>query len=306
MNVKVANAPVSYGAFEITVGRYPNVPDADDVLDFVAGAGYVGIDLGPLGYLGDGPELIERLASRQLQLAGAYLQLPFSEPERLEELLPDLERLLDILDTVAPDGETPFRPKPTLADSGGPARDAAPGMGQRNRSLGLDDEAWKQLAEGVSRVVARCRERGYEPTFHHHTATFVEAPWEIERLLETTDVGLCLDTGHLLVSDGDPVSAVTDWGARINHVHIKDAHKGVIDRIVQEGSPLEEIWTRQAFCPLGQGDVDVDAVLQGLRDLGFEGWLVVEQDQIPDPAVSKEEVAAQQVANREYLRARGV
>lgn len=306
MNVKVANAPVSYGAFEITVGRYPNVPDADDVLDFVAGAGYVGIDLGPLGYLGDGPELIERLASRQLQLAGAYLQLPFSEPERLEEMLPDLERLLDILDTVAPDGETPFRPKPTLADSGGPARDAAPGMGQRNRSLGLDDEAWKQLAEGVSRVVARCRERGYEPTFHHHTATFVEAPWEIERLLETTDVGLCLDTGHLLVSDGDPVSAVTDWGARINHVHIKDAHKGVIDRIVQEGSPLEEIWTRQAFCPLGEGDVDVDAVLQGLRDLGFEGWLVVEQDQIPDPAVSKEEVAAQQVANREYLRARGV
>jgi inosose dehydratase len=306
MNVRVANAPVSYGAFEITVGRYPNVPDANDVLDFVADAGYVGIDLGPLGYLGDGRVLAERLASRNLQLAGAYLQLPFSEPNRMEQMLPDLERLLDILDAVAPDGEAMFRPKPTLADAGGPTRDAAPGMGQRDHRLGLDGAAWEELAQGVIRVAARCRERGYEPTFHHHTATFVEAPWEIERLLETTDVGLCLDTGHLLLSDGDPVAAVRTWGSRINHVHIKDAHQGVIDRIVDEGSPLEEIWTRQAFCPLGEGDVDVDAVLQGLKDIEFEGWLVVEQDQIPDPRVSKEEVAGQQAANRQYLRARGV
>jgi inosose dehydratase len=306
MNVRVANAPVSYGAFEITVGRYPNVPDANDVLDFVADSGYVGIDLGPLGYLGDGRVLAERLASRNLQLAGAYLQLPFSEPNRMEQMLPDLERLLDILDAVAPDGEAMFRPKPTLADAGGPTRDAGPGMGQRDHRLGLDGAAWEELAQGVNRVAARCRERGYEPTFHHHTATFVEAPWEIERLLETTDVGLCLDTGHLLLSDGDPVAAVRTWGSRINHVHIKDAHQGVIDRIVDEGSPLEEIWTRQAFCPLGEGDVDVDAVLQGLKDIEFEGWLVVEQDQIPDPRVSKEEVAGQQAANRQYLRARGV
>ena len=306
MNVRVANAPVSYGAFEITVGRYPNVPDANDVLDFVADSGYVGIDLGPLGYLGDGRVLAERLASRNLQLAGAYLQLPFSEPNRMEQMLPDLERLLDILDAVAPDGEAMFRPKPTLADAGGPTRDAGPGMGQRDHRLGLDGAAWEELAQGVNRVAARCRERGYEPTFHHHTATFVEAPWEIERLLETTDVGLCLDTGHLLLSDGDPVAAVRTWGSRINHVHIKDAHQGVIDRIVDEGSPLEEIWTRQAFCPLGEGDVDVDAVLQGLKDIEFEGWLVVEQDQIPDPRVSKEEVASQQAANRQYLRARGV
>lgn len=306
MKVKVANAPVSYGAFEITIGRYDNVPDAIDVLDFVADAGYAGIDLGPLGYLGEGEELLERLTSRKLQLAGAYLQLPFADPDKLEAMLPDLERLLGILDGAGSDTDPVFRPKPTLADYGGPERDAAPGRGQRDRGLGLDDVAWKRLAAGVQRAVDRCRERGFEPTFHHHTATYVEAPWEIERLLETTDVGLCLDTGHLLVSDGDPVAAVREWGERINHVHLKDARKGVIERIVDDGSPLEEIWTRQAFAPLGHGDVDVDAVLQGLRDLDFEGWLVVEQDQIPDPSVSKEQLAAQQVANREYLRARGV
>ena len=30
--IRVANAPCSYGAFEITVGRLPNVPDARKVL----------------------------------------------------------------------------------------------------------------------------------------------------------------------------------------------------------------------------------------------------------------------------------
>ena len=38
--IAVANAPVSYGAFEITVGHDPNVPDGVQVLDHVAGAGY--------------------------------------------------------------------------------------------------------------------------------------------------------------------------------------------------------------------------------------------------------------------------
>ena len=49
----IGNAPVSYGAFEVTVG-IDDVPDAAQVLDAVQAAGYEGIDLGPLGYLGLG------------------------------------------------------------------------------------------------------------------------------------------------------------------------------------------------------------------------------------------------------------
>ena len=55
--ITVANAPVSYGAFEITMGHDPNVPDGVSVLDQVAEAGYAGIDLGPAGYLGTGERL---------------------------------------------------------------------------------------------------------------------------------------------------------------------------------------------------------------------------------------------------------
>src|SRR5207244_5628630 len=128
---------------------------------------------------------------------------------------------------------------------------------------------------------ARCRERGYEPTLHHETGTHIEAKWEIEKVLELTEIGLCLDTGHLLLGGGDPVVAVREWKSRINHVHLKDARRAVVDQIIREALPVSEIWQRKAFCRLGEGDLDVDAVLNSLRS-GYEGWLVVEQDVLPD------------------------
>ncbi len=71
--ITVANAPCSFGAFELTVGINPNVPDPVELLDQVAGTGYAGIDLGPAGYLGLGEELHERLTSRGL---GSRRRLP--------------------------------------------------------------------------------------------------------------------------------------------------------------------------------------------------------------------------------------
>ena len=77
--ITVANAPCSFGAFELTVGINPNVPDPVELLDQVAATGYAGIDLGPAGYLGLGEELHERLTSRGLGLAGGYLELPYTD-----------------------------------------------------------------------------------------------------------------------------------------------------------------------------------------------------------------------------------
>ena len=100
--IVVANAPVSYGAFELTVGIDPNVPDGVGVLDEVAAAGYAGIDLGPVGFLGGDTELGERLATRKLGLAGAYLELPYADREALDRTLPALDAIFDVFDAAAP------------------------------------------------------------------------------------------------------------------------------------------------------------------------------------------------------------
>lgn len=303
--ITVANAPVSYGAFELTVGIDPATPDGLHVLDEVAAAGYAGIDLGPVGYLGWGSELADRLAERGLGLAGAYLELPYTDSEALGKVLPDLDAMLDTFDAVA--GRLPGPPPhPTIADAGGPARRARPGRAHVDRSLGLDADGWARFAGGLALVLRRCRDRGYEPTFHNETGTFVEAPWEVERALEVSDVQLCLDTGHYLVGGGDPVAALRAWADRINQIHVKDASRSVVEAIVAAGDPAEAVWSREAFPRLGEGDVDVDGVLAALRDTGWSGWLVVEQDTLPRTPERFAQAAADQRANREFLRARGL
>ncbi len=305
VGVALANAPVSYGAFEITVGVDPNVPDPLVLLDSVAEAGYAGIDLGPVGYLGTTETLAGRLEERSLALAGGYLELPFSEPDKLPGALAELDDLLEIFDSAVGGAPAPLPPRPTLADAGSPVRSRFPGRAALDPSVGLDRAGWKRFAEGVARAVARCRDRGYEPTFHHHTATYIEAHWEIERLLDLTDVGICLDTGHLLLGRGEPIAAIRDWAGRINQVHVKDARLSRLEEIVAQAAPVEEIWRRQAFCALGDGDIDIAGVLAALDEIGYAGWLVVEQDVLPDPG-NPGQPARDQRRNREYLRAHGL
>jgi inosose dehydratase len=259
--IRAGNAPVSYGAFEITVGVLPGVPGPDDVLAAIADAGYEGTELGPPGYLGAGKELRERLDRHGLALVGGFVPLRFGV---------DSEGLDEALDLLAPYGA-----KPVLADAG-----------PRGEAI-----AWAD----VQHAAERARARGVEPTFHHHMGTRVQTPSEIEELLERTDVGLLLDTGHLLAAGGDPLQGLRDWRERIDHVHLKDVRGDVLER----AADWDEAWRDGAFCELGAGDVDLDAFLRELE--GYAGWLVVEQDWVPAAEGAWRAQAEAQVRNRRWL-----
>jgi inosose dehydratase len=292
----VANAPCSYGAFEITVGVLPDVPEAESVLSAIASAGYEGTELGPPGYLGDRLTLRKNLDDHRLALVGGYIPIRFSEPEHWTEDLAAMDATLDLF--AAADGT---EAKPVLADGGSAERIRFPGRAAADRSIGLDEAGWARFAEGVAQACDLARTRGFEPTFHHHTATFVEAPWEIERVLELTDVGLLLDTGHLRLGGGDPTTALRDWGSRINHIHIKDVHDEVLAGVIADAADMPEAWRRGVFCELGTGDVDLDSFFAELARSDYSGWLVVEQDMVPQSPQNAVDAEASQVRNRAWL-----
>jgi inosose dehydratase len=294
--IRVANAPCSYGAFEITVGILPDVPGPERVLTAISSAGFEGTELGPPGYLGDRHNLRDRLEEHGLALAGGYIPIRFSEPEHWEEDLAVMDGTLDLF--AAADGT---EAKAVLADGGSRERAQFPGRAASDPSIGLDASGWRRLSEGVARATDLARTRGFEPTFHHHTATFVEAPWEIERVLELTDVGVLLDTGHLALGGGDPTQALRDWGGRINHVHVKDVKNDVLAGVIADRADMPEAWRRGVFCELGTGDIDLDSFFAELARSQYAGWLVVEQDMVPQSPQDAADAEAAQVRNRAWL-----
>jgi inosose dehydratase len=293
---KVANAPLSYGAFEMTVGSDFTVPDPRDVLGAIGDAGYEGTDLGPPGYYGEGDVLRERLEANELEVVGGFVPVRFSEREHWDE---DVAGLHHTLDLFAASGATGARP--VLCDAGGPERLANPGRGGEDASLRLGDSRWATLVEGVARTAEAARERGHEPVFHHHTSSYVEGLPEIERFLADTDVELLLDSGHLAVAGGDPIAGLRDWRDRIGAIHLKDTRKDVLDGVRADRADMLTAWRRGLFCALGDGDVDLEGFCAEVERSGYEGWVVIEQDRVLDGNGSFAHAVAEQQRNRAWL-----
>ena len=112
--------------------------------------------------------------------------------------------------------------------------------------------------------------------------------------------------GHrpLPVRRREPGAARPWTTARVlQHVHIKDCHTQILDDVKAEGKDLYAALVRGVFCELGDGDSGIDQVVVALREVGYEGWLVIEQDQFLKDTVTRNQLATAQRKNLEYLQA---
>ena len=296
--IRVAGAPVSFGVFELQPEEGVELAGPDEVCSVLEQEGYTGVDLGPVGFLGREAGLRKRLAHHRLELAGGWVDLPFSDTQAFTERLADLDEILDVF-VEAVEAGPQMLPLPTLACSGSALRRAHPGGGE---GLALTAEQWDYYADNVTLAVERVRARGLEPTFHHHACTYVETPTEIDEFLSRTDVGLTFDTGHLILGGGDPLTGWRRWANRINHLHLKDARISVLESVVKGRGDMRAVWAGRAFVPFGDGDLDLSGFMAEVMASDFDGWLVVEQDTIPRPGADPNQIRMDHRTNRQALR----
>ncbi len=115
--------------------------------------------------------------------------------------------------------------------------------------------------------------RGFTLALHPHIFTQVHRIADAKQLLaEHAALRFLPDTAHLVIAGDNPVKAIEQTIARIVAVHLKD-WTPVFGR-----SPHRYA---KGFVGLGKGKLPLPEVLDTLRRLDFQGWLIVEQDHCP-------------------------
>ena len=124
--------------------------------------------------------------------------------------------------------------------------------------------------------------------FHHHMGTVIESEAEVDLLMESTDlsVGLLFDTGHLHFAGGDVEATLRRHGSRVNHVHFKNIRAHVLERLKAERWSFLKGVGEGVFTVPGdaQGCIDFRAVAKVLKEIDYQGWIVVEAEQDPAKA----------------------
>lgn len=259
---RIAGAPISWGVCEVPGWGHQLSPEV--VLAQMSEVGLAATEFGPDGFLPDSAQdKVETLRAHGLAAVGQFVPLVLHDPGH--DPLPELEAAM--VDLVAAAASTVV----IAAATGAEGYDARPQ---------LDDQGWSTLLANLDRLAAAAAAHGLTATLHPHVGTMVESGAETDRVLAGSRIGLCLDTGHLLIGGGDPVRVAREHPDRIAHTHLKDVRLDLARQVHSGETTYTEAVAAGMYVPLGQGDVDIAAIVAALEDSGYGGWYVLEQDTI--------------------------
>ncbi|HEY3629585.1 MAG TPA: TIM barrel protein [Jatrophihabitantaceae bacterium] len=255
---RVAAAPISWGVCE--------APDwglelpAERVLSEMRALGLRATELGPTGYLGDDPAAVRALLDRHgMRLVGGFLPVVLHAE-------PDLAEAEAAIRTLAAAGSEVVVLAAQSVD------------GSYDRKVPLDDSEWRTLLGNLKRLQDLVGEHGLRATLHPHVGTAIEERSAVLRLLESSDVPLCLDTGHLIIGGTDPAELLRQAADRVAHVHLKDVRLDVAATVSAGDTSYSTAVGQGLYAPLGDGDLDIAGIVASLEAVGYPGWYVLEQD----------------------------
>lgn len=257
--MKIAGAPISWGVCEVPGWGFQLPPSR--VLAEMREVGLVATEFGPEGFLPEDPRpLLDRYG---LQAVGGFTPLLLHVPEH--DPVPEVEKLLA---TYAATGSD------TLVLS------AVSGLDGYDTRPALDHDGWRTLLANLDRLAGVAAAHDVRAVLHPHVGTMVENTDDVQRVLDGSAIALCLDTGHLLIGGTDPVALTRQAPERIAHTHVKDVDLGLAKQVQGGRLTYTEAVREGMYRPVGHGDVDFAAIVGHLRDHGYTGWYVLEQDTI--------------------------
>jgi inosose dehydratase len=227
-------------------------------------SGLSATELGPDGYLPTDPtELQEFLDGYDMSIVGGFVPALLYREDRIDEQLAYVTRAARQL---ASTGSKVLVLGPSSANPG------------YDTPVGMSDDEWSTFLSNLRRLELVVGDAGLQTALHPHWGLAIATGPDIDRLLGSSDVGLCLDTGHAYLGGADPVEVARAAKGRVLHVHLKDVDAAKAERVRNGDVPFRQAVIDGLFVPLGEGGVDIAGVIATLEDQGFRGWYVLEQD----------------------------
>lgn len=286
MEIRICGAPCCWGVDD---PKNPYLPPWQRVLSEAAQAGYSAIELGPYGYLPIDVEAVSaELNKNGLAIVAGTIFHDLLDPANQESVLNAVDDICKLItDPKLPklpmyEGQKFPTPYMTVMDWGHDERDYA--AGHSDRSPRLNDEEWAAFMGNVRAVCERANKWGVRPVIHPHAGGYIEFSDEIEKVVRDIPyevAGLCLDTGHLYYSDMDPVEYLTKYADRLDYVHFKDVDEKVYREVLGEHIRFFEGCGKGSMCPIGTGSLDYPAIRKCLEDIGYSGYITIEQERDP-------------------------
>jgi inosose dehydratase len=292
MEVKIGTAPDSWG---IWFPENEKQIDWERCMNEMAESGYQGIELGPWGYLPNEYEKLKNeLEKRNLELTATTLVGDLMSKEKTREMM-------DLLDEMAK-LQLQFESAKYVVLIDDCYTDLFTGNLVRPRTL--NDAEWSNFINNILKIRDYAKiQYGLEVVFHPHAQSHIETEEQIQRLLDDTDINLCLDTGHHAYADGDPVAFMKKHHKRIPYLHVKSCDLKVREKMQRENWPFAKAVSNDIMCEPELGVVDMKAFVEVLESIDFKGWAIVEQDMYPAPFDQPFPIAKR---TREYLKVIGM
>jgi inosose dehydratase len=259
---RVAGAPITWGVDESPGWGF--LMDRHRVLTEMRESGLAATELGPDGFLPTDPsELQDYVARYGLSVIGGFVPALLYRRDRVETELSYVARAARQL---AATGARVLVLGPSSHNEGYDTR------------YDLTADEWPVFFENLRRLQDLVADAELATALHPHWSMAIEDGRDVERVLESSDVGLCVDTGHLYLAGTDPVDVVLAAPERVLHVHLKDVDPVLAERVRTGDVPFRQAVLGGLFVPLGAGGVDIAGVIRTLESRGYRGWYVLEQD----------------------------
>ncbi|GEN87789.1 TIM barrel protein [Oceanobacillus sp. FSL W8-0428] len=220
----------------------------DEVMDTVSNAGFKGVDVqvAMLGRYQNDPEKLKRsLDERGISLAS--LTVPFTW-ENDEETKSERERADYYIDY--------------LTNFPGAVMNLPSRVGANRDNL---LKRQKQIIGCANAVGKRAYEKGVQASFHPASpeTSYFRTKEDYDVLFDLLDISYMSytpDAGHIKAGGMRPEEIIKDNLSIIKHVHFKDCSNN------------------NEWREMGTGDIDFPYIVQTLKDSGYQGWIMIEEE----------------------------